>query len=428
MEMDIGSRLKHAWNAFMNRDPTEVDYDIGPAYYYRPDRPRLTRGNERSIVTAVYNRIALDVSDIDIRHVRLDPDGRYIEDIDSGLNNCLTVEANIDQTGKAFIQDVVMSMLDEGCVAIVPVDTTLNPKVTGSYDINSMRTGKIVQWYPQHVKVNLYNDKTGRKEEVTLPKSMVAIVENPLYAVMNEPNSTLQRLIRKLNLLDYVDEQTGAGKLDLIIQLPYVIKSNARRQQAEDRRADIERQLKDSKYGIAYTDGTERITQLNRPVENNLMKQIEYLTSMLYSQLGINQTVLDGTADEKTMLNYTNRSIGPIISAIVDEMKRKFLTKTARSQMQSIRYFKDPFKLVPVNEIAEISDKLTRNEIASSNEIRQIIGWKPSQDPAADELRNKNLNQQSPDMMAPEDQMYEDPAAYEEGYEDPEAYDDSGQY
>ena len=428
MEMDIGSRLKHAWNAFMNRDPTEVDYDIGPAYYYRPDRPRLTRGNERSIVTAVYNRIALDVSDIDIRHVRLDENGRYIEDIDSGLNNCLTVEANIDQTGKAFIQDVVMSMLDEGCVAIVPVDTTLNPKVTGSYDINSMRTGKIVQWYPQHVKVNLYNDKTGRKEEVTLPKSMVAIVENPLYAVMNEPNSTLQRLIRKLNLLDYVDEQTGAGKLDLIIQLPYVIKSNARRQQAEDRRADIERQLKDSKYGIAYTDGTERITQLNRPVENNLMKQIEYLTSMLYSQLGINQTVLDGTADEKTMLNYTNRSIGPIISAIVDEMKRKFLTKTARSQMQSIRYFKDPFKLVPVNEIAEISDKLTRNEIASSNEIRQIIGWKPSQDPAADELRNKNLNQQSLDMMSPEDQMYEDPAAYEEGYEDPEAYDDSGQY
>ena len=428
MEMDIGSRLKHAWNAFMNRDPTEVDYDIGPAYYYRPDRPRLTRGNERSIVTAVYNRIALDVSDIDIRHVRLDPDGRYIEDIDSGLNNCLTVEANIDQTGKAFIQDVVMSMLDEGCVAIVPVDTTLNPKVTGSYDINSMRTGKIIQWYPQHVKVNLYNDKTGRKEEVTLPKSMVAIIENPLYAVMNEPNSTLQRLIRKLNLLDYVDEQTGAGKLDLIIQLPYVIKSNARRQQAEDRRADIERQLKDSKYGIAYTDGTERITQLNRPVENNLMKQIEYLTSMLYSQLGINQTVLDGTADEKTMLNYTNRSIGPIISAIVDEMKRKFLTKTARSQMQSIRYFKDPFKLVPVNEIAEISDKLTRNEIASSNEIRQIIGWKPSQDPAADELRNKNLNQQSPDMMPPEDQMHEDPAAYEEGYEDPEAYDDRGQY
>ena len=428
MEMNIGSRLKHAWNAFMNRDPTEVDYDIGPAYYYRPDRPRLTRGNERSIVTAVYNRIALDVSDIDIRHVRLDENGRYIEDIDSGLNNCLTVEANIDQTGKAFIQDVVMSMLDEGCVAIVPVDTTLNPKVTGSYDINSMRTGKIIQWYPQHVKVNLYNDKTGRKEEVTLPKSMVAIVENPLYAVMNEPNSTLQRLIRKLNLLDYVDEQTGAGKLDLIIQLPYVIKSNARRQQAEDRRADIERQLKDSKYGIAYTDGTERITQLNRPVENNLMKQIEYLTSMLYSQLGINQTVLDGTADEKTMLNYTNRSIGPIISAIVDEMKRKFLTKTARSQMQSIRYFKDPFKLVPVNEIAEISDKLTRNEIASSNEIRQIIGWKPSQDPAADELRNKNLNQQSSDIMAPEDHMYEDPEAYEEGYEDPEAYDDSGQY
>lgn len=391
MEMDIGSRLKHAWNAFMNRDPTEVDYDIGPAYYYRPDRPRLTRGNERSIVTAVYNRIALDVSDIDIRHVRLDKNGRYIEDIDSGLNNCLTVEANIDQTGKAFIQDVVMSMLDEGCVAIVPVDTTFNPKVTGSYDINSMRTGKIVQWYPQHVKVRLYNDQNGRKEEVILPKSMVAIVENPLYAVMNEPNSTLQRLIRKLNLLDYVDEQTGAGKLDLIIQLPYVIKSNARRQQAEDRRADIERQLKDSKYGIAYTDGTERITQLNRPVENNLMKQIEYLTSMLYSQLGITQAIMDGTADEKTMLRYYNGTIEPFVAAVVDEIKRKFLTKTARSQHQSIMYFRDPFSLVPVNNIAEIADKFTRNEIMTSNEIRQVIGMKPSDDPKADQLVNSNI-------------------------------------
>lgn len=410
--MGFGSRLQHAWNAFvMNRDPTSYS-EVGQGYYYRPDRPRLSRGNERSIVTAVYNRIALDVADIDIRHVRLDENGRYIEDIRSHLNECLTVEANIDQTGRAFIQDVVMSMLDEGSVAIVPVETTLNPKVTQSYDINSMRTGKIVQWYPQHVKVRLYNDQTGKKEEITLPKNMVAIIENPLYSVMNEPNSTLQRLIRKLNLLDYIDEQSGAGKLDLIIQLPYVIKTEARRKEAEKRRRDIEQQLASTKYGIAYTDGTERVTQLNRPVENNLMKQIEYLTSMLYSQLGINQAVLDGTADEKTMLNYTNRSIGPIITAIVEEMRRKFLTKTARSQMQSIMYFRDPFKLVPVSQIAEISDKLTRNEIASSNEIRQIIGWKPSDDPAADELRNKNLNQ-SMDQMMPEEMP-----PGEEGYDE----------
>lgn len=427
--MGFLNRLQHSWNAFMNRDPTAYYTNAGGNYYtYRPDRIRLTRGNERSIVTSVYNRIGLDVASIDIKHCRLDKNGRFIEVIDSSLNNCLNLEANIDQTGRAFKQDIVMSMLDEGCVAIVPIDTTIDPSVSGSYDINSMRTGKILEWYPAHVKVKVYNDQTGNYEELILPKSTVGIVENPLYAVMNEPNSTLQRLIRKLNLLDAIDEQSGSGKLDLIIQLPYTIRSDARRQQAEKRRKEIESQLSDSKYGIAYADGTERITQLNRSVENNLMSQIEYLTSMLYSQLGINQAVLDGTADEKTMLNYTNRSIGPIISAIVDEMKRKFLTKTARSQMQSIRYFKDPFKLVPVNEIAEISDKLTRNEIASSNEIRQIIGWKPSQDPAADELRNKNLNQQSPDMMAPEDQMYEDPAAYEEGYEDQEAYDDSGQY
>lgn len=394
MEMTFGSRLKHAWNAFLNRDPTASYYNnIGSGYSNRPDRPRFSRGNERSIVTSVYNRIALDVAAINIQHCRLDEDGRFISTINSNLNSCLNLEANIDQTGRAFIQDVVMSMFDEGCVAIVPVDTTLNPKVTGSYDILSMRTGKILEWFPAHVKVRVYNDKTGEKEDITLPKSMVGIIENPLFAVINEPNSTMQRLIRKLNLLDSIDEQSGSGKLDLIIQLPYVIKSPARRQQAEERRKDIEEQLSGSKYGIAYTDGTERVTQLNRPVENNLMKQIEYLTSMLYSQLGITQSVLDGTADEKTMLNYHTRSIEPIISAIVDEMKRKFLTKTARSQLQSISFFKDPFKLVPVNDLAEIADKFTRNEIMTSNEIRQIIGMKPSEDPKADQLVNSNISQ-----------------------------------
>lgn len=393
MEISFTSRLKHAWNAFFNRDPTDYYKDVGTSYTYRPDRPRLTRGNERSIVTSVYNRIALDASSVTIQHVRLDKNNRFLSVIDSGLNNCLTVEANIDQTGRAFIQDIVMSMLDEGCVAIVPVDTTFDPEITGSYDILSMRTGKILEWYPSHVKVRVYNEKTGRKEDIILPKKMVGIVENPLYAVINEPNSTMQRLIRKLNLLDVVDEQSSSGKLDLIIQLPYVIKSEARRQQAEKRRQDIVNQLTGSKYGIAYTDGTERITQLNRPVENNLMKQIEYLTSMLYSQLGITQSILDGTADDKTMLNYYNRTIEPILSAIVDEMKRKFLTKTARSQSQSIMFFRDPFKLVPVNEISEIADKFTRNEIMTSNEIRQIIGMKPSDDPRADELRNKNLSQ-----------------------------------
>ena len=392
METTFGSRLKHAWNAFLSRDQTNYR-DIGPGYFYRPDRPRFSRGNEKSIVTSVYNRIALDVAAIDIKHVKLDKEERYESTIKSGLNSCLSLEANIDQTGRAFIQDVVMSMFDEGCVAIVPVDTTIDPTKSSSYEIESLRTGKIIEWHPRHVKVRVYNDRTGEKEEIMLPKSEVAIIENPLYAIINEPNSTMQRLIRKLNLLDSIDEQSGSGKLDLIIQLPYIIKSEARRQQAEARRKDIETQLSGSKYGIAYTDGTERITQLNRPIENNLMKQIEYLTSMLYSQLGITQTILDGTADDKTMLNYYSRTIEPIVSAIVDELKRKFLTKTARTQLQTIMYFRDPFKLVPVSELAEIADKMTRNEIMSSNEIRQEIGMKPSKDPKADELRNKNLNE-----------------------------------
>lgn len=400
MPESFGSRLKHAWNAFTNKDPTESYRDLGTvnSYYYRPDRPRFTRGNERSIVTSVYNRIAVDVAAVDVMHVKLDENKRFVEEVNSGLNNCLTIEANIDQTGRAFLQDIVMSMMDEGCVAVVPVDTTINPKLSGSYDVNSMRTGKILEWYPQHVKVRLYNDRTGNKEEILVPKSMTAIIENPLYAVINEPNSTMQRLVRKLALLDVVDEQSSSGKLDLIIQLPYVIKSQARRDQAEQRRKDIEDQLSGSKYGIAYTDGTEHITQLNRSVENNLLKQVEYLTSMLYSQLGITQAVMDGTADEKTMLNYNNRTIEPILSAITDEMKRKFLTKTARTQMQSIEFFRDPFRLVPVDNIAEIADKFTRNEIMTSNEIRQIVGMKPSSDPKADELRNKNLSQSSADI------------------------------
>lgn len=400
MESTFGIRLKHAWNAFLNRDPTFDYRNTGYSYSYRPDRPRLTRGNERSIVTAVYNRVALDVAAIKIQHCKIDDNDRFISTVDSKLNNCLNLEANIDQTGKAFIQDVVMSMLDEGCVAIIPIDTTFNPKLTGAYDILSMRTGKILEWRTDSIRALVYNDRTGKKEEIIVPKKTTAIIENPLYAVINEPNSTMQRLIRKLNLLDYIDEQSGAGKLDLIIQLPYIIKTEARRQQAENRRKDIEMQLAGSKYGIAYTDGTERITQLNRPVENNLMSQIEYLTSMLYSQLGITQSILDGTADDKTMLNYYDRTIAPIVSAITDEMKRKFLTKTARSQKQSIAFFRDPFRLVPVNDIAEIADKFTRNEIMTSNEIRQIVGMKPSDDPKADQLINSNLNQ-------PEDEMDE---------------------
>lgn len=390
--MGISDRLQHAWNAFMNRDPTYNYQDLGNSYSIRPDRPRFTRGNERSIVTSVYNRIALDVSAISIQHVRLDDNGRFKEQMNTSLNSCLTLSANTDQTGRAFIQDAVMSMLDEGCVAIVPIDTTTDPNISDSYDILTMRTAKILDWYPNHVRIRVYNEKTGRQEETIVPKKMVAIVENPLYAVINEPNSTMQRLVRKLGLLDVTDEQTASGKLDLIIQLPYVIKTEARRQQAEERRKSIEMQLAGSKYGIAYTDGTERITQLNRSLENNLMKQIEYLTSMLYSQLGITQSILDGTADEKTMLNYYSRTIEPIISAIVDEMKRKFLTKTARSQHQSIAFFRDLFKLVPVNDIAEIADKFTRNEIMTSNEIRQIVGMKPSNDPKADKLINSNLN------------------------------------
>ena len=390
--MGISDRLQHAWNAFMNRDPTYNYQDLGNSYSIRPDRPRFTRGNERSIVTSVYNRIALDVSAISIQHVRLDDNGRFKEQMNTSLNSCLTLSANTDQTGRAFIQDAVMSMLDEGCVAIVPIDTTTDPNISDSYDILTMRTAKILDWYPNHVRIRVYNEKTGRQEETIVPKKMVAIVENPLYAVINEPNSTMQRLVRKLSLLDVTDEQTASGKLDLIIQLPYIIKTEARRQQAEERRKSIEMQLAGSKYGIAYTDGTERITQLNRSLENNLMKQIEYLTSMLYSQLGITQSILDGTADEKTMLNYYSRTIEPIISAIVDEMKRKFLTKTARSQHQSIAFFRDPFKLVPVNDIAESADKFTRNEIMTSNEIRQIVGMKPSNDPKADKLINSNLN------------------------------------
>lgn len=390
--MGLIERVQRGWNAFRNRDPTFNFQNLGEISYYRPDRPRFTRGNERSIVTSVYNRIALDASSICVQHVRLDDNGRFSSVIDSGLNNCLTLDANIDQTGRAFIQDAVMSMLDEGCVAIFPVETDVDPESTESYKINSMRTGKIIEWRPEHVKIRAYDDRIGRQSDIILKKSMVAIVENPLYAVINEPNSTMQRLIHKLNLMDVTDEQTASGKLDLIIQLPYVIKTPARQQQAEERRKSIEMQLASSKYGIAYTDGTEHITQLNRSVENNLMKQVEYLTNMLYGQLGITQTILDGTADDKTMLNYYNRTIEPIMSAIVDEMKRKFLTKTARSQGQSIMFFRDPFKLVPVNDIAEIADKFTRNEIMTSNEIRQIIGMKPSEDPKADQLLNSNIS------------------------------------
>lgn len=410
MSLNLSTRLAHAWNAFTSRDPTQ--YIItGPGYSLRPDRPRLSRGNEKSIATSIFNRIALDVSSVNIKHCRLDKNGRYVEDIDSGLNNCLNLEANKDQTGRAFIQDVVLSMLDEGCVALVPVETTIDPKSSNSYQIDSMRTGKITEWYPDMVRVRLYNDRTGEKEEILLPKNQVATIENPLYAVVNEYNSTMQRLIRKLSLLDVTDEQTASGKLDLIIQLPYVIKTETRREQAERRRKDIIDQLAGSQYGIAYTDGTEKITQLNRSLENNLLKQVEYLTNMVYSQLGITQSVLDGTADEKTMLNYMNRTVEPIISAIVDELKRKFLTKTARSQLQSIVYFRDPFRLVPVNDIAEIADKFTRNEIMTSNEIRQIVGMQPSKDPKADELVNSNISQAKQDMS----QTSSATEAYEEG-------------
>ena len=399
-------RLKNAWNAFMNRDPP-YDYryvngtnsplvyqEFGYHSSFRPDRLRMMKGNEKSIVTAIYNRIAIDCAQVTIEHARLDENGRFLDTVKSGLNYCLNTEANIDQTGQALKQDIVMSLCDEGCVAIVPVDTTYNPYVTDSYDIKTLRVGQIVQWYPNHIRVRLYNERTGLFEEVTLLKGIVSIVENPLYAIMNEPNSILQRLIRKLNLLDVIDEQSGSGKLDLIIQLPYIVKTEARRLQAEERRKNIEMQLANSKYGIAYTDSTEHITQLNRSVDNNLMNQIQYLTEMLYSQLGITKEIMEGTASEQVMLNYYNRTIEPIVSAIALEMNRKFLTKTARTQGQSIIYFRDPFKLTPVNQIAEMADKFTRNEIMSSNEIRQIVGMKPIDDPKADELRNKNLNAQ----------------------------------
>ena len=391
MNNSLSSRIKNAWNVFINGNQTSYS-DLGVNYSYRFDRPRMSRGNERSIVTSVYNRIALDVAAINVQHVKVDQNGRFLSTLDDGLNKCLTLESNIDQTSRALIHDIVISMFDEGCVAVVPVETDQDPEQPESYDILSVRVGQIVDWFPDHVRVRVYNEWTGKKENIVLPKRKVAIIENPLYAVINEPNSTMQRLIRKLNLLDVIDEQSGSGKLDIIIQLPYIIKTEARRQQAEKRRKDIEDQLSGSKYGIAYTDGTEHITQLNRSVNNNLMNQIEYLTSMLYSQLGITQSILDGSADEKTMLNYNNRTIEPIISAIVDELKRKFLTEEARLNNESIMFFRDPFKLVPVNNIADIADKFTRNEIMTSNEVRQVIGIKPSDDPNADELRNKNLS------------------------------------
>ena len=424
MEQTIGSRLKHAWNAFLNRDPTVVYRDIGVSSSYRPDRPRFSRGNERSIIGAIYNRIALDVAAITIQHVRMDDDGRFLSVINSGLNNCLTLEANVDQTGRAFIQDAVMSMFDEGAVALIPVDTDRDPD-QGTFEIYTMRTGKILEWYPRHIRVEAYDDRVGRRRELVLPKEDAAIVENPFYSVMNEYNSILQRLIRKLNLLDSVDEQSSAGKLDLIIQLPYTIRTEARRQQAEQRRKDIEQQLAGSKYGIAYTDGTERVTQLNRSVENNLMKQIEYLTSMLYGQLGLTQEIMNGSADDKAMLNYNNRTIEPVVSAIVDALKRTFLSKTARSQKQSIMFFRDPFRLVPVADLAEIADKFTRNEIMTSNEIRQIVGMKPSDDPRADQLKNANINQSNEELAAVTPNTAEDGS--EKGNEEEEVENQNGE-
>ena len=420
MDFNLASRLKNAWNAFQNKSPNYVSNYGGT--YYKPDRIRLTRGNERSIVTSIYNRISLDVASISIRHCILDSEDRFMEYKNSSLDSCLNLEANLDQTSRSFIQDVVMSLFDEGCIAIVPVDTVRNPMETDSYDITSMRVGHILTWDPDSVKLEVYNEQKGIKEEIILPKRIVSIIENPLYSIMNEPNSTLQRLIRKLNLLDAIDEQSGSGKLDLIIQLPYTVKTEIRREQAERRRKDIEEQLQSSKYGVAYTDGTEKITQLNRSVENNLLKQIEYLTSMLYSQLGITQTVLDGTADEQTMLNYYSRTIEPIISAITDEMKRKFLTKTARTQKQTILFFRDPFKLIPSEKLAELADKFTRNEIMTSNEFRQIVGRKPSSDPKADQLINSNLNHSPDEQMVEYPEEYEENSRYQEG--EPEYYEE----
>lgn len=410
----VSTRLKHAWNAFRNKDPTESRQrsDMGYSSYSRPDRVRLHVTNERSVIISVYNRIALDVSAIPIQHVRTDESGRYMEGISSGLDYCLNTEANLDQTSTAFKQDLVMSMFDEGVVAVVPTDTNIDPAISSSYEIGAMRVGRIVSWFPKHVRVRLYNDNTGLQEEVTFPKKQVAIIENPLYAVMNEPNSTLKRLLKKLSLLDAIDEQSGSGKLDLIIQLPYVIKTPARKEQAEIRRKDIEMQLAGSRYGIAYTDGTERVTQLNRPAENNLMSQIQYLTSMLYSQLGLTEDVFTGKADEQTMLNYNRRTVLPIVTAIIDEFRRKFLTKTARSQHQTLMYFKDAFGSMTASNLADVADKFTRNEILSSNEVRAVIGYRPSKDPKADELRNKNINPPggeapSPNNTEGEENQYE---------------------
>ena len=394
----LTDRLKHAWNVFNDRTVLESRSSQGFSPFgeivntgSRSDRLRMRISNERSIIASIYTRIAIDFASVSIRHVKLDDDERFQSVVNSGLNDCLKVEANLDQAGRMFRQDIVLSLFEKGVIAIVPVETSLNPNVTGGYDIRNLRVGEIVKWYPRHVRVNIYNEKTGRREEVTLEKSIVAIVENPLYLVMNEPNSTLQRLMRKLSLLDVVDEQSSSGKLDLIIQLPYVIRNEAKKAAAEQRRRDIEFQLKGSQYGIAYTDGTEKITQLNRPAENNLLKQVEYLTQMLYAQLGITEEILNGTADEVTMLNYYNRTIEPLLDAVVEEFRRKFLTKTARTQGQSVQYYRDPFKFVPVSQIAEISDKFTRNEIATSNEMRGAIGWRPHPDPKADELRNSNM-------------------------------------
>lgn len=397
---NLGNWLKHAWNAFTSRSPTDPKKNLGPSFSYRPDRVRLSRGNERSIVTAIYNRIAMDVAQYDIKHVITDDDGRYIETKKSGLNNCLTLEANKDQTARAFIQDLVLSMFDEGCVAVVPIDTDDEPEDERAFEVYSMRTARILEWYPDDIKVEIYNDRTGRTEQRTLPKSMVAIIENPMYAVMNEPNSTLQRLVRKLVLLDTIDDRNSSGKLDLIIQLPYATRSDIKKGQAEKRRKEIEDQLVNNKYGVAYADATEKIIQLNRPIENNLMSQIEYLTSMLYSQLGITQAILDGSADDKAMVNYYNRIIEPILSAITVEMTRKFLSKNARTRGQVIKSFRDPFRLITVEQLAELSDKLIRGEIATPNEMRQVAGMKPSKDPKSDELRNRNLNESAEEQSA----------------------------
>lgn len=412
MEMNIGSRLKHAWNAFLNRDPPGSRY-YGGGYSYRPDRMRFSRGSERTIINAIYNRIALDAASITINHVKLDENNRFDSIIDSGLNYCLNTEANADQTGRGLIQDIVMTFLEEGVAAVVPEKTNFDPRYSNSYEIYSMRVGVPVEWYPNHVRVRLFNELTGQKEEITFPKKMVALIENPFYAVMNAPNSTMQQLVRKLALLDVVDEQAGSGKLDMIIQLPYVIKSQARRDQAEQRRAEIEKQLSGSKYGIAYTDGTERIVQLNRSLENNILKSIEYLTNMVYSQLGVTQEILNGTADEKTMNNYMNRIIEPVVSAIADEFKRKFLTKTARTQGQSIMFFRDPFRLAPVSMIAEMADKFTRNEIMTPNEFRQVIGMKPSKDPKSDQLANRNIASADEGMPMQGDETYADEQGYD---------------